>query len=83
MSCDQASISPINCQGIISILRHVGWFGISVKKYVDPVYFQLLGLYAKYLCSRAHSVARPSARDDWLSCIQLLGAFRNSSVHVE
>ena len=27
-------------------------------------------LYARFLCSRAHLAARPSARDDRVSCIQ-------------
>ena len=27
-------------------------------------------MYARYLCSRAHSAARPSARNDMVSCIQ-------------
>ena len=35
MSRDRCSFLPITCQGSISTLRHVGWFGISVQKYVD------------------------------------------------
>ena len=35
-----------------------------------------LCLYARYLCSRAHS-ASPGARDDRVSCIQDLGMMLN------
>ena len=50
MSRDQGSFLPITCQGSILTLRHVGWFGITIQKYVDliVIQLQLLGHFQKY-----------------------------------
>ena len=41
-SRDQISFLPITYQGSIFNLRHVGWFGISEQKYIDPCLKEIL-----------------------------------------
>ena len=40
---------------------------------VCKIPLRVLGLYTRYLCSRAHSAARPSACYNRVSCIHALG----------
>ena len=41
-SCDRFSFSLITLQGSVFTLRHVGQFGISMKKYVDSHLLSLI-----------------------------------------
>ena len=66
-------------------VTEVKFLGVVIDNRIswEPQIKQLKGLYARYLCSRAHSALRPSARDDRVSCLQLKGKLLSSIVVIK